>query len=541
LKQHYPFETFRNGAEEALEKAEAAFANGKKFVKIDAPTGSGKSAYAIACGRKYNACVLTPTKILQEQYCNTKEFAKEFVVKGKSNYRCGIPGLSHYSVAESICVSDKIADESRAMVPFGFSKGGNLKPARALKMACAQQNICPYYTKIYNIGKVPGAVLNYDLFFSLKKYPGQQWGTDMGDTIVFDEAHQLLDKVREHFGYKFSNIAARRLLSDNSGKRLRNEPAIEWLRRVHGLAVVRMAVEQDSKRASQYDSFIKKVGMLLEQELEDERKFFVEDNEIEFEIKPLDIRYLNKKIFYPFKRVLFLSATFPANFLEIFGIDKNDCEDISVSSSFPKENRPILFCKDLPKFNKDTVLQKSTINIKLLDTILAAHQHEKGIIHTGNYKFMKQLQDIYKGDPRFLWVSQDKDKNEMMDKHLSSERPTILVSPAMMEGVDLKDDAARFGVVLKVPYPMLDDYTKRMMGIFPNWYDVLVATNICQSYGRQVRTETDWARFYIIDGAFNICLSKSKDCYSRYFTEALKIGTVNDLIVALKEESSKKS
>lgn len=537
---HYPFETMRPGAKEALEKAEAAFASGKRFVQINAPTGSGKSGFAVAAGRKYKACILTPTKILQEQYASTPQFNMEYTIKGKSNYKCGIPGLSHMTVDQAVCISDMVADNSRTLIPFSYGSG-KTKAAKQLKVLCAEQHICPYYSKVYNIGKVPGAILNYDLFFKIKKYPGQTWGTDMGETIVLDEAHQLVDKIRENFGFKFSDLAAKRLLGDDSGKRITGENPIEWLQRIVSNVQTRVLLEKDPKKASKYDSFVKRVSSILEQELSDEKKFFIDDQKAEIEIKPLDLRYLYKKVFYPFTRIMLLSATFPANFKEIIGIKPEECEVIDIPSSFPKEKRPVMFCKDLPKFNKDTVLSKNDINIKLLDQILETHKAQKGIIHTGNYKFMEQLKTLYKGNKRFLWVGQDKDKNEMMDKHLASKEASVLVSPSMMEGVDLKDDAARFGVVLKVPYPMLDDYTKRMMNLFPSWYDVLVATNICQSYGRQVRTEKDWARFYIIDGAFSLCMSRAKNCYPSYFTEALKTGTVDGLIQLLKKEEASMS
>jgi Rad3-related DNA helicase len=58
---------------------------------------------------------------------------------------------------------------------------------------------------------------------------------------------------------------------------------------------------------------------------------------------------------------------------------------------------------------------------------------------------------------------------------------------------------------------------------------------MAQAYGRQVRTETDVASFYIIDGQFDRAYHKSKSCYPPYFTEALKMGTVEQLLGFLKK------
>lgn len=495
---------------------------------------SGKSAFGVSFARKMNSVVLTPTRILQEQYAETPQFNKEYTVKGKSNYNCGLPSLNHMKVDEAVCISDKIAENSSELIPFPIPSGKGA--AQALKKKCASSHICPYYTKVYNIGKVPGAILNYDLFFRLKKYPGQSWGSDMGASLVMDEAHQLIDKVREIFGLQFSNLAAKRLTGKDVYKRREDETPVDWIKRVAEYAEIKIMTESDPKKVARFSNFLKKVSSILSQELSDPNKFYIEDKIGEINIKPLDLRFLKGKIFYPFNKVLMMSATFPGNFKEIFGIKDEESVVISIPASFPLKNRPVFFPNDLPKMNKDTVLSKNSPAIKLLDEILETHKNDKGIIHTPNYKFLGQLKKIYQTNKRFIWVNQDSDKNKILDQHAANEEPTILVSPSMMEGVDLKGNLARFGVLLKVPYPMLDEYTKRMMKIYHTWYDNLTATNVCQAYGRQVRAIDDWSAFYILDGQFATCLQRAKKCYSNYFLSAVKVGSTNKLINFLKEK-----
>jgi len=535
LTDHFPFEQFRPGMEDALNKIDKAFKSGKRFVLLDGPCGSGKSGAAVALGRMNNAVILTPTKFLQNQYEDSEAFDKEYSIYGKSNYNCGMEGLEHTTVEQAICISDKVTHESRSLIQFDDMPKEQKGCASALRGKCIGAGICPYYSKVKSIGKVPGAIANYDLIYRLKKYPGQSWGVDMGDTIILDEAHQLVNKVKEIFGFKFSNIAGKRLLGDQ-GRRKKGETAIEWLKRASDIATAKHHREKNPKKSASYDNFIKRAGTILKQDITDERKFFIEDKGQEFEIKPLDMRFLKGKVFYPFKKVLLLSATFPENFREIFGIKDEESEIIRIPSTFPKKSRQVFFPKDIPSLNRDTKFTKESEAIKLLDVILERHKGHKGIIHTGNYKFMKQLQALYQGkNKRFIWVTQDTDKQVMFQKHVDSPEPTILVSPSMMEGVDLKDDLARFGVMLKVPYPMLDPYTKMMMRVFPSWYDNLTATNICQSYGRQVRTDKDWANFYVLDGAFWMCISRAKRCYSKYFLESLKVGSLSKLKEVLKK------
>ena len=120
-----------------------------------------------------------------------------------------------------------------------------------------------------------------------------------------------------------------------------------------------------------------------------------------------------------------------------------------------------------------------------------------------------------------LWVERGADKTKILQKHAKTDKDTVLVSPSMLEGVDLKDDLARFQIMLKLPYARLDDYTKKMMKIYEGYYEADVIMNIMQSYGRAIRTESDHAIFYILDGAFSRLL-KNKKAMPTYLTEALK-------------------
>lgn len=524
LKSYYPFPNFRPGIEEALKKIDEAVESGKRFIIVDSPTGSGKSSIAVAFARKYKSTIWTPTKILQEQYANTENFDLEYVLKGKSNYNCGLEGQEENSVDEAICCSLKILEDNEGILPFKLtsSKKGKIKE---VKNKCANLNICPYYSKLYRISTVPGAIINYDLGLRIKpKKSGSHYtGNDLGERLVLDEAHQLVSKVNSVFGEKISNTSAMRLLGQE-GKRLRNEEPVEWLSRLLSIASLKVSKETSGKKVAKYDRFIKKIEGLLALDLKNERKFLIEDKDSEVEIKPLDLRYLKNDIFNPFKTILMLSATFPANFKQVFGISDSECETIKIESTFPKENRLTVFAKDLPNINARTTLTEDCDQLYFLNLIMQAHAKDKGIIHCGNYKIFDQLHGLMKKNKRFIWVRQDLDKEEMLDLHKSTDKPTILVSPAMLEGVDLKDDLARFGVLLKVPYPPLDNYTKKMNAIFSSWYDTLTITNVVQAYGRQVRSVDDKAIFYILDGSFNIILNKSKKIMPKYFIESLKIG-----------------
>src|SRR5690606_38170931 len=83
----FPFRSYRPGQLEAIEEVRAAFAAGKRFVVLEAPTGSGKSAIGVTLAREAgSAFVLTAQKVLQDQYL--RDFEDLAVMKGRSNYPC---------------------------------------------------------------------------------------------------------------------------------------------------------------------------------------------------------------------------------------------------------------------------------------------------------------------------------------------------------------------------------------------------------------------------------------------------------------------
>lgn len=536
MLEHYPFENPRPGSEEAMREIMSAFQSGKRFVMVQAPTGAGKSPISVAFSRKFNTTIWTPTKFLQEQYANTPEFSFEYTIRGKSNYNCGLQGQGDVSVDSAICCSDKVTDENRDLVPWPLKK--DVKGiSRHLKEKCADSGVCPYYSKLAKIPTTPGAILNYDLGLRIKRNPlRKNAGIYMGDSVVLDEAHQIISKIQSIYGYTLTNSAAIKLFG-NEGKRGKNEELDLWINRLMTIVRERIDGESDGKKIAKYQKFEKKVDTLLKLDIENEKKFHIDDRGSEVDIKPLDLRYLKNQVFSPFERVLMMSATFPANFRQVLGITEEESHIVKIKSTFKPSKRRAVFPKNIANMNSRVVLQPNTDQIQMLDYILAAHKNEKGIIHCGNYKFFDQLKGLYKGNKRFIWVSQDMDKEEMFYKHVESSNPTVLVSPAMLEGVDLKDDLARFGVLLKVPYPYLDDYTKKMNGLFPGWYENLTITNIVQAYGRQVRNQNDHAVFYIIDGAFKILLNKNKRLFPSYFSEALKIGEASKLVSVLKRKA----
>ena len=109
---------------------------------------------------------------------------------------------------------------------------------------------------------------------------------------------------------------------------------------------------------------------------------------------------------------------------------------------------------------------------------------------------------------------------EILKKHMTSKAPTVLLSPSMAEGVDLKGDLSKFQILCKVPFPYLGDkVTKKKMSKWNWWYDTQTVRTIIQSVGRSIRSEKDTAVTYILDDDWRRLKSKSKNLFPINFFE----------------------
>ena len=111
----------------------------------------------------------------------------------------------------------------------------------------------------------------------------------------------------------------------------------------------------------------------------------------------------------------------------------------------------------------------------------------------------------------------------MLQDH-SRQKNSIIIAPAMHEGLDLKGDLSRFQLICKVPYPSFQDneQLKIRMQLSQDYYDWLTALKLLQSTGRSIRTENDWADTYILDSDFLFFKRKCYKLLPDWFIAAIK-------------------
>jgi Rad3-related DNA helicase len=94
----------------------------------------------------------------------------------------------------------------------------------------------------------------------------------------------------------------------------------------------------------------------------------------------------------------------------------------------------------------------------------------------------------------------------------------------MHEGIDLFGDLSRLQIVCKIPYPNHheDRQLSRRMELDNDYYNYLTALKLCQSVGRSVRSQEDWAHTYIIDGGLQNFLNRANWLLPQWFIEAIQ-------------------
>ena len=170
------------------------------------------------------------------------------------------------------------------------------------------------------------------------------------------------------------------------------------------------------------------------------------------------------------------------------------------------------------KSNIESTLPKI---VQAVRKILDQHPDEKGIIHTHTFRIARVLKYSIKG--RRLLMHTSEDREEVLRMHLESPEPTVLLSPSMTEGVDLKGDLSRFQVVCKVPYPYYGDpLVRKRMNKWEWWYPLQTAKTLIQASGRSIRDAEDYAVTYILDADWESFFRRSSGFFPADFKERLQ-------------------
>ena len=475
----FPYDFARPAQLAALEVIARMFREDIHYSMIEAPTGTGKSALAIAVARyaatladggyEPGAYILTPYNNLAEQM--TADFADLGLtaLRGRLHYGAQPPGAY-----------------ARARDEFVES---------------------------------PMGVTSYAYYLRACHLPERQ-------VLILDEAHTLERVLLDMAGFTITPSAFQALgivTSPPIGMPDQGRD-VEWLGaevlpalRKHASSrrdpVARMAWEDLAERVAEYT------------DIADRSQWIAWAEKGAFNAKPLSVSMQASDLFERARFVLIQSATIFdfRTFRRILGI-REDALAFSAPSDFPLCNRPILY---RPAGSMAAAAMDQTIpNLCTeVERIVGDFSQSKGVVHTHSYTINRRvaMHLAAKYGDRIITHGQNaRDREQAILRHRTSEGATVLVSPSLTEGVDLKDDLARFQIVCKVPYPRLDTYTRTRCARDRGWYELQTAWALVQMIGRAVRSEADSATTFVLDSQFEKFVSRNEGILPRWWRAAIQ-------------------
>tara|TARA_A100001515_G_scaffold140251_1_gene135761 strand:+ start:16383 stop:18020 length:1638 start_codon:yes stop_codon:yes gene_type:complete len=520
-----------------IKSIEEAFDSGHKFVICSAPTGSGKSFISKTLANVSNEssesfkelvssyaafkidqtgtflneqeCIdespsgtfaLTITKTLQDQYKDL--FDDTILLKGKSNYQSTIDPNMDVEL-ESLVMPKKVLDDHR------------------------MRHKCNYHNDRRDALIKKFAALNYKMFLSLPNHVKYK------DYIVCDEASELEDEIIKQFSLSIDVVRLGRIgVKAYSLKSTKPKTVLKWIGDLLLNVSERISYIQERAKLglSEKDTnrlhYLKNIHrtLCLIDETWQKCEYVVQvENKDNIKVTPLKVDSLTKYIFEYADKILLMSATVidHVNLAKTLGIERY--KYVESASTFNPDKAPI-YISQTNKLNHANLPKALPSIIEQIRQICETHKEEKGIIHTHTNYITNYIQGKVRDRSfescRFLFRDELSRNEDILKHHEESEEPTILVSPSLGLGIDLKDDLARFQIIVKASYlPLGDNRIKKMFEIDKQWYTNKMLSNFIQQCGRGIRSKDDHCVTYVLDATIFHAIMRNKNRLPKYFIE----------------------
>jgi ATP-dependent DNA helicase DinG len=565
ILRYFPFPQIREKQKKVLEEIESAINSGYKHLFLEAPTGFGKTPVAIALARYLgNSHICTATKDLQTQYRRDFPFIME--VKGRSNFPCIAKedmGLEE-SCSYGPCIKDDSYDcvSKTRLMEYKIDGEGTIRELVKLDPLTEQKYVdkmrsksrivelewrpCHYFHQKWIGARSSHTVYNYRYFLSDIFYAGTAQKRNL---LVLDEAHQLESEVGD-----FRSLTIRKNMLPFLKMQMPNKSVdsidtwidfcVELKERLFEFSEKAQRIIERSNQRTMIEPFTEK-NLIDALERETSLAAVIDDmkcntnnwivSDVQREsvsqltrviLTPLDVSGYFDSILEKGSISLFMSATILSKdyLCKTAGLVSDKVKFIRIEQSdFPVSNR-LIHMKNIAWLNAKTLNDNMPKIVKAIDNIMLVHKNEKGIIHTTSYSQLQYIKDNLskQNASRLIETGSSLNRSEILEKHYSSKKPTVLISPSLHMGVDLKDDLSRFQIIVKVPYPDLNNKRiAKMRELDPKWYKWNTVLRLVQAYGRSVRSKEDHALTYVLDSSISYLLKSSQDLLPRWFTEAI--------------------
>lgn len=542
LIQNFPDKWTPNTAQQfILNELANVLDDERKFIIICAPTGSGKSMIAktlcntssyptkefqrdCMSGAMYDpnkvsldthfqrsgCAVLTCTKSLQDQYVT--EFTDGKALKGMVNYPCAVN--EDHTYQDGIC-----------------------KFVSGQKKVCMKEGQCAY------INQRALTDCNRSQFFNYSVFMQRSPKVKHKDFIVCDEASELEVILVGEYTVAISIEPFMDLIQvaipPTPLKKASRGDYLTWIDTCKEICEQQVAIlehkwsEQSKKtkkkipyqelnRHRKLSEYALKLKTLSETWWDTE--YLIDNTDDVLVFKPYNVDKLADRFLFSYgHKVVLMSATIidHENFAKTLGIKPNDYHYIEAPSMFDPKKALI---KKVGDFGITYANKRETLPIvsAIAQKLCEVHSGEKGIIHSHSMEILEYVRRAMGGDKRFLYREDDRTNEDLIKQHKLSTKDTVLVSPSMTHGVDLKGDLGKFQLIMKAPFsPMGDNRIKRKMKEDPQWYTNMMLSTLVQACGRCNRTASDESVTYILDVTAWNTIQKNLDKLPEYFRKRL--------------------
>lgn len=547
VQRVFPHSSMREGQLECINYIIDEFNSGKQFVIVEAPTGSGKSAVGLTVARLvHSSFYVTIQKILQTQIIRDYGNDRLIDLRGRNAYPCTFyeregQKLVARKAMELSVLKKKLAANPDCGVGYCREHEGQYKhPAcvpppntsMPLPSGC-HYAACPYYERLGRALAAPTALMNFSSFLYQTSLAHR---FEPRELLIIDEAHQIEPQLMGFISVNFSDRLLRKY-----GFELKefDTPEEYWVyfidEKVMDTVGRLLSDCRDNPDPRLEDELLDlQRRLLLFMRCMKDREEWVSEftrkkdyNTVS--LKPVFVSGRARELLFKYgERVLMMSATILDTrvFCSSLGLDRMQVGAYRMKCRFPPKNRPIFFrnagkivggAAKMPEWGPKLV--------KAVDTILSEYPRERGIIHTHNFAIADLLVAKCVHKKRFLYQkSFAGTKDQMLAAHAKSTN-TIIVAPAMHEGLDLVGDLSRVQIICKVPWPNAvdDKQLARRIQLDYRYYLWLTALKLVQSYGRSVRSSSDWAHTYVLDEVFIRFLNQAAEMLPEWFTAAVDL------------------
>ena len=526
------FTEFRSAQLQALERIKAST---KRFILLQAPTGSGKSLIVAAAQRLLRTRFLytCTTKQLQAQF--VEDFAydlegKKYAVelKGRANYPTRRYPHLFPKINASMCTGKK-------EVHCRWCCDGDCVPpeAEGSEEKCYAKLSCPYRVQKASAAGAELAVVNTALFLNEANFVGQFSGWPW---LVLDEADCIESSLMSFVEVEITRRWIERLGLSPPTRKTVQEAWFDWAQNMALPAIYseldRLASSygvEDLKRERELERMKGKLEFFLREVSQTGKWVFLPEEE-RWTFKPVYIsRYADQYLWRHAARLMLMSATIisPDEMAHSLGIPRDEMDFIDLPSTFPPERRPIYYLPvaNLTKKTEDSERPKA---ISALDRILDEHPLEKVLVHTVSYGYAQLTVSLSRHKKRMLTYDQAQDREAKLEEFKRAPNGTVLVASSLERGVNLPGDLCRIVVVMKVPFLNLGDkqistrlHADKKSGQL--WYAVNAIRTLIQMCGRGIRSAEDQCEIYILDTQFERLYRENKYLFPQWWRAALKM------------------